>query len=154
MRFACGLLLAALLVPSTARAASLDDLAFLVGHWKGEAFGGTIEEIWIRPRGDVMHGVFRAVADGAMSFSEFLQVTLENGVVVMRFAHFRPDYSTWEGDGPPLELRLARVTPTSAVFEATSTNSPARIEYVLEGPDTLAVTVQGIDTPLRFERVE
>jgi hypothetical protein len=72
----------------------------------------------------------------------------------MRFAHFRPDYSTWEGDGPPLELRLARVTPTSAVFEATSTNSPARIEYVLEGPDTLAVTVQGIDTPLRFERVE
>ena len=117
-------------------------------------FGGTIEEIWLPAEGDVMHAVFRAVAGGTMSFSEFIQVTVEDGGVVMRFAHFRRDYSTWEGDGPPMELRLASAEEGHAVFEATNEVTPDRIEYRRVDARTLEARVTGIDAPLVFRRVD
>ena len=101
----------------TATAQRLDDLAFLVGYWRGEAFGGVVEEIWLPAEGNVMHAVFRTVSDGAMGFSEFIQITVDDGAVIMRFAHFRADYTTWEGDGPPMTLRLTKALPGQAVFE-------------------------------------
>ena len=109
----------------------LDDLAFLVGHWRGEALGGVVEEIWLPAEGDVMHAVFRAASDGAMGFSEFMQITREDGGVIMRFAHFRPDYTTWEGDGPPMTLRLVEAGTTRAVFEGVNDASPDRIVSVV-----------------------
>ena len=38
-------------------AATLNNIEWLAGHWKGEAFGGIAEEIWSPP------------ADGSMMFS-------------------------------------------------------------------------------------
>lgn len=137
-----------------AAAQDLDDLEFLIGHWRGEAFGGIVEEIWLPAQGDVMHGVFRALSDGAISFSEFIQVTFEDDGVIMRFAHFRPDYSTWEGDSPPMTLRLAGAGTSSAVFEGVDEASPERITYSIDSSGALIVEVAGLTTPLRFVRVE
>ncbi|MDF1799977.1 MAG: DUF6265 family protein [Planctomycetota bacterium] len=127
----------------------LAPLAWLVGTWRAEAFGGQVEETWLPPVGDSMHGVFRAVGDGSLRFAEFLQVTAEEAGVVLRFAHFRPNYSTWE-DGP-LQLRLASATDTELVFEAHAEGSPDRIVYRLQG-DELHVTISGLDGDLRFRR--
>lgn len=135
-------------------AAGLDDLAFLEGHWRTEAFGGTVEEIWLPAHGDVMHGVFRAVSDGTMSFSEFLQITVEGEDRVLRFAHFRPDYTTWEGDGPVMELRVAESRDGYVRFEARNDASPPEITYTARGDDALDVTVSGIEQILRFRRVQ
>ena len=152
MRATLGVALCALLVASTAHAASLEDLAFLVGHWKGDALGGTVEEVWLPAAGNTQHAVFRATSDGAMSFSEFIQVTEEDGEVIMRFEHFRPDYSTWEGDGPPMTLRLVEVGPSHAFFEGMNDDTPSRIEYVLVD-DRLSASVTGIGKPIEFRRL-
>lgn len=138
----------------TAGAGELEDLGFLVGHWRGEAFGGVVEEIWLPAEGDAMHGVFRAVSEGAMRFSEFIQVTVEDGDVIMRFAHFRPDYTTWEGSGPPMTLRLAEADASRAVFEGVGEASPDRITYTVDAAGVLTVEVTGLDAPLRFVRVD
>lgn len=136
----------------TVTAQDLDSLSFLVGHWRGEAFGGVIEEIWLPAEGDVMHAVFRAVSGGTMAFSEFIQVTRDDGGVFMRFAHFRTDYSTWEGDGPPMTLRLTRVGADRAVFEGEDDSSPDQIVYTVDDTGALIVEVSGLDAPLRFTR--
>lgn len=146
-------LIALLVVATNAAAVGLDDLAFLEGHWQAEAFGGTIEEFWLPAHGDVVHCVFRAASDGATSFSEYVQVTLEGEQVVMRFAHFRPDYTTWEGDGPVMELRLATARAGFLRFEAMNDATPAEITYTAKGEDALDVTVSGVDGVLHFTRV-
>ena len=133
--------------------ARLAPLAWLAGTWKAEAFGGDIEETWLAPMGDSMQGVFRAVGDGTLRFSELIQVTAEEAGVVMRFAHFRPDYSTWEGEAGPMQLLLTSSSETELVFEAHAAGSPDQIVYRLVDGE-LHVTVSGLDGELHFRRGE
>ncbi len=148
-----GVILGALmvLISGLAAAEELDTLSWLEGHWIAEAFGGTIEEIWLPAAGNAMHGVFRLTVEGRLEFSEFLQVTAEEDQVVMRFEHFRANYSTWEGDGLPMELKVTEAETSSVVFEAINEDSPSRIGYSLV-EDELLVTVTGVEGVLRFRR--
>ena len=50
--------------------ASLSDVSWIQGHWKGEAFGGITEEIWSPPLGDSMTFSFKLVVDNTVSFYE------------------------------------------------------------------------------------
>ena len=130
----------------------LGRLAFLVGQWCGEALGGRTRELWTAAEGDAMHGIFRLVVDGKLHFAEFLQITAEEEGPMLRFAHFRPDYSTWEGEGPPMELRLAEAGDRYAHFVAVNESSPD-IRYRLTVEGILEVSVTGLDEPLRFQRL-
>ena len=147
------MLLLALLSVGTGAAANdeLESLAWLEGHWVTEAFGGLAEETWLPVSGNAMYGVFRLTVDGRLDFSEFLQVTADAGRVVMRFKHFRPDYSTWEGDAPPMELEATEIAPGKVVFDSIDKESSSRIVYTLVGTE-LHVTVSGVDGVLRFSR--
>jgi hypothetical protein len=151
MKMRCFILAAVLVCSSIAAAEPLDTLAWLEGHWQTEAFGGTIEEIWLPAAGNAMHGVFRLTVDGKLAFSEFMQVTAVDDQVAMRFEHFNPDYSTWEGDGPPMEMKVTEATTEQVVFEAANEESPDRMVYRLVGEE-LHVTVTGVDGVLRFQR--
>jgi hypothetical protein len=147
------LALAVVMVPAASpRAADLDDLSWMIGHWSTDALGGTVEEAWLPAAGNAMHGIFRLTVDGEMSFAEFIQITLEDDSILMRFRHFRPDYTTWEDPGLAMELRLDSVRDGHAVFVAINDQTPDRIVYALDG-DTLRVEVTGVP-PFRFARVE
>ena len=54
--------------------ATLADIAWLSGHWRGEAFGGITEEIWSPPLGDSMMGSFKLVSEGKNQFLRNLPV--------------------------------------------------------------------------------
>ncbi len=131
---------------------TLASLAWLQGDWRGEAFGGEIQEVWLAPAGGMMHGVFRLMVDGRVRISEYLQITEEESGVLMRFAHFRPDYSTVEAAGEPLELRLAIASDGHARFEATGPGSPDRIEYRRQADGAVHVDVTGVDSTLVMRR--
>ncbi len=137
--------------PLTSAAAGLETIAWLEGHWEAEAFGGTIEEVWLPAAGNAMHGVFRLTVADSLVFSEFLQVTDLDDQIVMRFKPYQPDYSTWEGAGEPMELKATSPTSDQVVFEAINETSPSRIAYRIVG-DELRVAVTGIDEELRFRR--
>lgn len=146
-------------LPSSTRAetvatpvASLDAIAWLEGDWRGEAFGGEIQEVWLPAAGEMMHGVFRLVAGGRVRISEYLQITVEESGVIMRFAHFRPDYSTVEGPGSFLELRLTEASDGHARFEATGPGSPDLIEYRRQEDGSVQVEVTGVDALLVMRR--
>jgi hypothetical protein len=129
----------------------LESLAWLEGHWETEAFGGVGEEFWLPASGDAMHGVFRLMVDGQLNFSEFIQLTAEDGQVMMRFKHFQPDYSTWEKGEELMELVATKITSDHVVFEGSDQNSSSRIVYMLVGEE-LHVHVNGVDEKLRFYR--
>lgn len=50
-------------------AARIAQVAWLTGYWIGEGLGGTIEDVWLPPRGGVLLGAFRLQkADGKPGF--------------------------------------------------------------------------------------
>lgn len=57
--------------------------------------------------------------------------------------HFRPDYSTWEGDDPAIRLQLIESTPGRAVFRNTREieGQPSYISYLMGDDGRLSVLV-------------
>ena len=62
--------------------ASIEEVAWLAGNWKGEGFGGIVEECWTPSLGGTMMGMFRLVNDGVIKFYELMVL---DTYLVMRF---------------------------------------------------------------------
>ncbi|HNV72604.1 MAG TPA: DUF6265 family protein, partial [Candidatus Ozemobacteraceae bacterium] len=75
--------------------ASLKDLRFLSGIWRGELHGGTIEEQWSDPLGVCMMGMFRFVKDGKPRFYEFMTLEETGAGLELRIKHFHPGLLGW-----------------------------------------------------------
>jgi hypothetical protein len=76
--------------------ATTADMAWLVGHWRGDGLGGRSEEIWSPAERGVMMGMYRHTKDGNAVFYEFLTLREEAGSLVLRLKHFNPDLTGWE----------------------------------------------------------
>lgn len=48
----------------------LENIAWIVGTWHGEAFGGITEEIWSEPSGGSMMATFKLIVDEKVQFYE------------------------------------------------------------------------------------
>jgi hypothetical protein len=79
--------------------ATIADMAWLAGHWKGDGLGGRSEEIWTPPKGGVMLGMYRHLKDDKPVFYELLTLAEERGSLVIRLKHFNPDLTGWEEKG-------------------------------------------------------
>ena len=130
---------------SAASAASVADLAWMAGDWRSEEGEGLVQEVWTEPRAGSMTGMFRLVGGGEVRVLEYLVIADEADGVVYQFKHFRPDYTTWEGDGPPIRLELVESAPGRAVFRNTREveGQPAYISYLLGEDGRLSVLVGG-----------
>ncbi len=82
--------------PENRPPATLEDVSWLVGSWKGEAFGGTFEEVWNPPSFGSMVGFFKLMGDEAVAFYELLLLVEEEGSLSLKVKHFNPDFSAWE----------------------------------------------------------
>ncbi|MEQ8423901.1 MAG: DUF6265 family protein [Cyclobacteriaceae bacterium] len=98
--------------------ASLSDISWISGHWRGEAFGGITEEIWSDPLGNSMMCVFKSVIDGKVKFYELVTVTEENQTLMLRLKHFHSDLKGWEEKDVTVDFRLVKVTEDRVYFEA------------------------------------
>ncbi len=76
--------------------ANLTEIAWMEGHWKGEAFGGITEEIWSPPLGGSMMFSFKLVVDGEIGFYEFGHIRQLEETLVFELKHFHGDLKGWE----------------------------------------------------------
>lgn len=152
-----------LLFPAKAIATdTIEDLAFLEGHWRGGSDGFVFEEIWSSPEGGVMTAMARGISGETVRVLEYVVISEENGQLVMRFKHFNTDYSVWTGEeNAPLELTLKTLDGTDAVFTADPpTHSVASIRYWKPSDKTLQVDVKQIENgepggfSLLFKRID
>ncbi|MFP4003055.1 MAG: DUF6265 family protein [Alphaproteobacteria bacterium] len=136
------LLVAAPLATAPAQAAKLKDLGWLAGHWAASG-EGHVEEIWSEPRAGVMTGMFRLVMEGKPAVLEYVVISEEKDGVFLRFKHFRPDFSTWEGDNPPITMKLTEAKEGRAIFKNVmeAENQPPYVSYLLGEDGALTVLV-------------
>ncbi|MCB0371789.1 MAG: hypothetical protein KDD31_02135 [Muricauda sp.] len=97
--------------------ASLTDVSWITGHWTGEAFGGTAEEIWSEPMGESMMFVFRLVKDGKVSFYEIGHIQKLDQSLVLQLKHFDGNLRGWEERDTTIDFKLVKLERNKAYFE-------------------------------------
>jgi hypothetical protein len=141
-------------LPGEARAAApvkatMADVAFIAGHWKGTAGTGLSEEIWTAPAGDNMAGLWRLVDDGQVKLFEFLNIVQEADGPVFRLRHFDRHGVGWEEKDKPLVLKLTSWKPREATFEGRDIGDTGtlRLVYRRTSDDAMTVTLEKPNRP-------
>ncbi len=127
-------------------AVDLEELAWIAGHWGGDAFGGQIEEAWFSPAGRSMSGSFRLVRDGLAVMYELLLLEQDDdGEIYYRFKHISRGWEPWEETR--LEYRLTALEGRRATFRSTAEapppNAPRWFTYESPTNAELLVTIHG-----------
>lgn len=135
--------LLAALVPIALSAADIQQLAFMTGHWRGEAGGKQIEEIWNAPESGSMTGMYREMQDGRTTFYEFLNIEQGDSGPVLLIEHFDPGLRGWEDKGKPASFHIKDFLPAGeVVFESNDTANPLLLTYSRTGRNTMDVLLE------------
>ena len=116
--------------------ATLDDLAFMAGCWRGDlGNGAALEEFYSSPSANLIVGTSRYLrGDRAVQF-EFSRITADSsGITLLPFPGGRPSEHAF---------RLTAIDAGSALFEAPEHDFPRRIRYALEGDGSLTARIDG-----------
>lgn len=97
--------------------ATLSDVSWISGHWKGEAFGGTTEEIWSPPMGDSMMFVFKLVVEDKVQFYEIGHIQEKGETLLLQLKHFGNDLKGWETKEKTVDFKLVKMEKNKAFFE-------------------------------------
>lgn len=95
---------------------TIDGLAWMAGHWRGEGFGGQVEEIWSEPLGGTMVGTFRLFKDGKVDFYEIMVLEPDAEGIVLKVKHFSGDFTAWEEKADSVDFRLQAIEGHTATF--------------------------------------
>lgn len=97
--------------------ATLQDISWIEGHWKGNAFGGTAEEIWSPPMGNSMMFVFRLVNDDKVSFYEIGHIVEKDQTLLLQLKHFDSGLRGWEEKDETVDFKLVKLENNKVFFE-------------------------------------
>lgn len=102
---------------NTSPKATLNQVSWIEGHWKGEAFGGTTEEIWSPPLGGTMMFSFKHVVDENVNFYELGHIRQQGETLVYELKHFGGDLKGWEEKEDKVSAQLVKVEGNRFYFE-------------------------------------
>jgi len=98
-------------------APKLENIKWISGNWKGEAFGGQTEENWSEPSGGSMMAIFKLINDGEVSFYEIEIIREIENSLVLQLKHFDNDLKGWETKNETVDFPLKYITRNRVVFE-------------------------------------
>lgn len=98
----------------------LENVAWISGNWKGEAFGGQTEEIWSEPSGGSMMATFKLINNGKVSFYEIEIIREIENTLILQLKHFNNDLKGWETKDETIDFPLEKITPNKVVFSGTT----------------------------------
>ena len=136
-----------LIAVSALAAAEADPLAkfgWIVGHWGGEMWGGSVEEIWTAPQAGSMMGMFRFVRNGRIGVYELLAIEQDESGPVLRLRHFGRGLVARETE--PIAMPLKSHTESEAVF-ATATGKRTVITFRRASADAIDVVLEREEPP-------
>lgn len=97
--------------------ATIEDIAWLAGHWAGEGLGGISYETFSPPIAGQMTGHFQMVRDDRIAFYEIIQIVPHQGSLMLRLKHFNADLTGWEERDEREEFPLVAVEEGAAYFD-------------------------------------
>ncbi|WP_282159866.1 DUF6265 family protein [Ulvibacterium marinum] len=101
----------------TSPKASLQDVSWMEGHWRGEAFGGITEEFWSPPLGGSMMFVFKLILDGKVNFYEVGHIQQIGETLLLQLKHFHGNLKGWEEKDDTVDFKLVKVEGNRVFFD-------------------------------------
>lgn len=95
----------------------LENISWISGNWKGEAFGGQTEENWSEPSGGSMMGAFKLINNGMVSFYEIEIIREIENSLILQLKHFNNDLKGWETKDETVDFPLQYITSNKVVFD-------------------------------------
>jgi len=118
--------------PTAVQEPSVADLAWMSGHWAGEADGTRTEEVWLAPAGGLVLGMNRSVGRSERASFEYLRIeTRKEGLV----------YVASPGGKGTTDFPLADLGERFVLFENPEHDFPQRIRYELDADGALHARV-------------
>lgn len=125
--------------PSTATAnpakATLADMAWLEGRWRGEWGTRIAEQVWTGPNAGVMTGVFRLVENDKALVIELFTIVEKPEGLNFYIRHFTPELAAWEKSDATM-LNLASLDPKKVDFENSANGLPKHAILLRVDADT------------------
>lgn len=97
--------------------AKIENVKWISGHWKGEAFGGETEEIWSEPSAGAMMGMFKLIENDRVIFYELEIIREVENTLVLQLKHFGNDLKGWEAKDVTVDFYLKEITADKIIFE-------------------------------------
>ncbi|KJD33223.1 hypothetical protein PW52_14335 [Tamlana sedimentorum] len=98
-------------------APKLQNIAWISGNWKGEAFGGKTEENWSKPSGGSMMATFKLIDKNEVVFYEIEIIREIENSLLLQLKHFGNDLKGWETKDETVDFPLIKLTSTKAIFK-------------------------------------
>lgn len=129
----------------TSPAATIDDMAWYAGIWRGAGLSGDSEEIWSAPNNGTMMGMYRLLQADRPIFYEFLTLIEESNSLTLRLKHFHPDLRGWEERDQSVQMRLVAKRDGRLYFDGIT------FEPSVDGTVTIYLAIQPKNGPIREE---
>ena len=141
-KFVTGALISALLAVAPCAsaqdpsAATLSDLAFMAGCWRGDfANDAALEEFYTRPSDNLILGLSRFMRGTRAVQHEFSRITADtSGITLLPFPGGKPSEHAF---------RLTNIESGLALFEAPQHDFPKRIRYSKGADGSLTARIDG-----------
>ena len=98
-------------------APKLENIKWISGNWKGEAFGGQTEENWSEPSGGSMMANFKLIDDGKVVFYEIEIIREIENTLILQLKHFSDSLKGWEEKDQTIDFPLKEITENKVIFE-------------------------------------
>ena len=95
----------------------LENISWISGKWKGEAFGGITEENWSEPSGGSMMATFKLIDKGSVVFYEIEIIREIENTLILQLKHFNNDLKGWETKDETVDFPLKEITENKVIFE-------------------------------------
>lgn len=95
----------------------LEQVKWISGDWKGEAFGGQTEENWSEPSGGSMMATFKLIDKDTVVFYEIIIIREIENTLILQLKHFGNDLKGWEEKDETIDFPLKEITPNKVVFK-------------------------------------
>lgn len=101
--------------------ATLADVAWLTGSWKGTAFGNSFEEVWNPASAGSMVGMFKVFDEkDGVSFYELMLLVEHDDSLVLKVKHFTEDFVAWEDKPDYISFPLVKLEQNAIHFSGLS----------------------------------
>ena len=116
--------------------ADLSAVAWIAGHWRGDALGGVVEEIWTPPLGGSMMAAFKLAVNDKVKFYELETIMEEGDTLILKLKHFSSELHGWEKKEETVDFKLVKVTDDKVYFDGMTFENVSNEDmnvYVLTG---------------------
>jgi hypothetical protein len=125
---------------------TLQDFAWLAGHWRIEQADRQVDEQWMAPAGGLMMGMARNVQGGKVREYEFTLLRQEpNGDIF---------YVASPSKQSETSFKLTSLAGGAAVFENPQHDFPKKIVYARQADGSLLAAIEGPGRDGKPRRVE